>query len=223
MTEDNTTQPWQAIVASSLAWREAHATFDDAVAGLSAELRGRRPAGFPHSAWELLEHIRLAQADLLAFMQDASYSAPKWPDDYWPSNPAPPDDTAWDESIAAVQRGREELKAIATSPTLDLTAKVPRGNGQTYLRTILVVMDHTAYHVGQLIAVRQVLGAWPAEWGRSGDGVGTEWGRSGDGVGTDSDSTKLYPSTIASTRNGLPLPFTILSGAAITTAPVGGS
>jgi len=159
---ENVTAPWRTIVASSLDWREAHATFDDAVTGMSAELRGRRPEHYPHSAWELVEHIRLAQADLIAFMQNASYTAPKWPDDYWPSEPAPPTATAWDESIAAVRRDRAELKAIATRPTLDLTATIPWGDGQTYLRTILVAVDHTAYHVGQLIAVRQMLGAWPA-------------------------------------------------------------
>lgn len=162
MSEDDATESWRAILASSLDWRQAHATFDDAVAGLSAELRGRRPDGFPHSAWELLEHIRLAQADLLAFMQNTSYAAPKWPDDYWPSDLAPPNDSAWNESIAAVRRDCDEFKAIATRPTLDLTAKIPWGDGQTYLRTLLIAMDHTAYHVGQLIAVRQLLGAWPA-------------------------------------------------------------
>jgi DinB family protein len=158
----NATEPWRAIVASSVDWHEAHATFDDAVAGLSAELRGRRPEHYPHSAWELVEHIRLAQADLIAFMQNATYSAPKWPDDYWPSEPAPPTATAWEESIAAVRRDCEELKAIATRSTLDPAATIPWGDGRTYLRTILVAIDHTAYHVGQLIAVRLMLGAWPA-------------------------------------------------------------
>jgi uncharacterized damage-inducible protein DinB len=156
------TDPWRAILASSLDWHEAHATFEDAVAGLSAELRGRRPGQYPHSAWELVEHIRLTQADLVAFMQDASYVAPKWPDDYWPSDPAPANAEAWDKSIAAVQRGRDELQQIAVRPMLDLTTKIPWGEGQTYLRTILVAVDHTAYHVGQLVAVRRLLGAWPA-------------------------------------------------------------
>ena len=162
MNKDNAPESWRAIVASSLDWREAHATFDDAVAGLSAELRGRRPAEFPHSAWELLEHIRMAQADLLAFMQNSSYTAPKWPDDYWPADSAPPHDRAWDESIAAARRDRKKLKAMVTDPKLDLAANIPWGDGQTYLRTILVAVDHTSYHVGQLIEVRRLLGAWPA-------------------------------------------------------------
>jgi hypothetical protein len=162
MNETNDTNLWRDIVASSLDWQEAHATFEDAVAGLSAELRGRRPENYPHSAWELVEHIRFTQADLVAFMQNASYTAPKWPDDYWPSKPAPSTTSAWDKSIAAVQRDREELKTIATRSTIDLTTTIPWGDGQTYLRTILVAVDHTAYHVGQLIAVRRMLGAWPA-------------------------------------------------------------
>ena len=86
----------------------------------------------------------------------------QWPDDYWPPEPAPPNAEAWHDSIEAVRRDREELKAIAARSTLDLTATIPWSDGQTYLRTILVAIDHTAYHVGQLIAVRLMLGAWPA-------------------------------------------------------------
>lgn len=151
-----------AIISSSLDWHEAHATFDDAVTDLDAELRGRRPEHYPHSAWELLEHIRIAQADLVAFMRDSSYVAPKWPDGYWPLESEPPTATAWDDSIDAVRRDRAELKSIATRSSLDLTSTIPWGDGQTYLRTILVALDHTSYHVGQLIAVRRMLGAWPA-------------------------------------------------------------
>ncbi len=154
---------WRHILASSVDWAEAHAGFDDAVASLSEELRGRRPERYPHSAWELVEHIRMAQADMILFMRDKSYTAPKWPNDYWPSRLAPRDADEWDNSIAAVRHDRAELKTIATDPTLDLTATIPWGNGQTYLRSILVSIDHTAYHVGQLIAVRRILGAWPVE------------------------------------------------------------
>lgn len=153
---------WRSIVASSIDWRQAHATFDDAVADLPAELRGRRVEHFPHSAWELVEHIRLAQADLIAFMRDSSYEAPAWPDDYWPSTQAPRDSDEWENSIAAVRNDRTELHAITTDPTLDLTANIPWSKDCTYLRTILVATDHMAYHVGQLIAVRRLLGAWPA-------------------------------------------------------------
>lgn len=155
------TFPWRDIVARSLDWQEAHATFDAAVAGLPADLRGRRPEGFPHSAWELVEHIRIAQEDLADFMESADYPHLKWPDEYWPSDPSPPSAVAWDASIAAVLRDRQRLKDVAMRPNLDLAGRIPWGDGQTYLRTILVAVDHTAYHVGQIIAVRCLLGAWP--------------------------------------------------------------
>ena len=161
MEEDNALKRSRAIIASSLDWKQAHASFDDAVDGLKPELRGKRPEHYPHSPWELVEHIRLAQADLLEFMTNASYSAPKWPDTYWPAEPAPPTAKAWDETIAAVQRDRQSIKDLAMRPTLDITAAIPWGKGQTYLRTILVAVDHAAYHVGQLITVRILLGAWP--------------------------------------------------------------
>lgn len=151
----------RSIVARSLAWEEAHATFDSAVANLAVDLRGRRPGIFPHSVWELVEHIRIAQEDLADFMERADYHQYKWPDEYWPTNPAPASEQAWNDSIAAVLHDREKLKEIAMRPETDLTAKIPWGNGQTYLRTILVAVDHTAYHVGQILAVRKLLGAWP--------------------------------------------------------------
>jgi hypothetical protein len=156
----DSTVPWREIVARSLDWQEAHATFDAAVADLLPRQRGVRPEGFPHSAWELLEHIRIAQEDLADFMESPDYQAPKWPDDYWPTSPAPPSESAWEESIAAVKRDRQRLKDIAMRPDLDLTARIPWGDGQTRLRTILVAVDHTAYHVGQLVAVRRLIGAW---------------------------------------------------------------
>jgi len=162
MTTD-TIKAVRAIVASSLDWQEAHATFDAAVADFPSSLRGRRPEGFPHSAWELLEHIRIAQEDIADFMERADYRVLKWPDEYWPKSPAPPSERAWDESIAAVRHDRDRIKDLTTRATIDLAAKIPWGTGQTYLRTILVAVDHTAYHVGQVIAVRRLLDAWPAK------------------------------------------------------------
>lgn len=155
-------QPLRVILASSLDWHEAHATFEQAVANFPVALRGQRPAGFPHSGWELLEHIRIAQDDLADFMERADYHRLDWPDDYWPATPEPPAADAWDQSIAAIRRDRERIKEVAMRPTTDLAASIPWGTGQTWLRTILVAVDHTSYHVGQLIAVRRLLGAWPA-------------------------------------------------------------
>lgn len=155
-------EPWRAIVASALAWREAHATIDAAAADLPVEHRGRRPAHLPYSPWELLEHIRRTQADLLEFMVNPAYAAPAWPADYWPSEPAPPTEAAWEESLATIRRDRELLQRLALRSDLDLTARIPWGEGQTYLRTILVAVDHAAYHVGQLVVARRLVDAWPA-------------------------------------------------------------
>lgn len=154
--------PLRAQLARILSWREAHATFDDAVEGLAPALRGVRAPGAPHSPWELVEHVRLAQEDILDFCRNPSYRERTWPDDYWPPSPAPPDDEAWARSIASVRRDRTALERLALDPAVELLARIPHGNGQTYLRELLLVADHTAYHVGQLVLARQLLGAWPA-------------------------------------------------------------
>ena len=149
-------------LARALAWEEARVGFDKAVAGISAARRGARAEGFEHSAWQLIEHIRIAQDDILDFCVNSKYEhTMTWPDDYWPANPEPPGAKAWDESLAAYARGLEQMQSIARN-TPDLTAVVPTGkDSQTYLRAILLVIDHTAYHVGQLVALRRALGIWP--------------------------------------------------------------
>jgi len=155
---------WRAIVASSLGWEEGHASVDSAVKNLAPALRGERPAGYPHSPWELLEHIRITQRDLLDFCQNADYVEElEWPRDYWPTSPKPLSADAWDQSIADYKRDREAFARFTTDTDLDLTAKIPHGKGQTYLRTILLAVDHASYHVGQLVAARRLLGAWPAK------------------------------------------------------------
>ena len=143
-----------------LSWQDAHAGFDKAVDGLAPNLRGVRLTGFPHSAWELLEHLRLAQFDILDFSRNPNYHELKWPDDYWPKSPEPPSDTAWDESIAAFRKDRAEMQALAADESIDLFAKIPHGSGQTVLREILLTADHNAYHVGQIVMLRQLLDAW---------------------------------------------------------------
>jgi uncharacterized damage-inducible protein DinB len=143
-----------------LNWEDAHAGFEQAVADLPPELRGRTPDGLPYSAWQLVEHLRIAQADILDFCRNAHYHEMKWPDDYWPKSPAPPSAAAWDESIRCFRDDREALQALAADPAIDLTATIPHGQGQTYLREILLVADHNAYHVGQLVLVRRLLGDW---------------------------------------------------------------
>jgi uncharacterized damage-inducible protein DinB len=157
-----TRQDWRAIVASALDWEQAHARLEEAVKGLPVPLRGQRPAGYPHSAWELLEHIRITQRDLLDFCQNAEYEETlEWPRDYWPPAPEPPTADEWDKTIAEYRRDREALARFATDAEIDLTTRIPRGTGQTYLRTILVAVDHASYHTGQIVSVRRLLGAWP--------------------------------------------------------------
>jgi len=144
-----------------LSWQEAHAGFDKAVADLPPAARGGCPPGFDHSPWELLEHIRIAQDDLLDFCVNPKYVHERaWPDDYWPRTRGPRDEAAWSESIAACLRTRESLQRVAMEVE-DLTKSVPTGDEkQTYLRAILIAADHAAYHVGQLVAVRRALGVW---------------------------------------------------------------
>jgi uncharacterized damage-inducible protein DinB len=143
-----------------LDWRDAHLGFDAAVDGLPSGLRGAPVEGLPYTAWQLLEHLRLAQHDILDFCRNPSYAQPAWPDDYWPASAAPPTADAWDESIRAFRADRDALKALATDPDVDLFAEIPHGSGQTYLRELLLVADHTAYHVGQFVVLRRLLGDW---------------------------------------------------------------
>ncbi len=138
----------------------AHADFDAAIKGLPAELRGKRPKGTEYSAWELLEHLRIAQWDILEFSRDAKHKSPDWPIGYWPAGAAPPDEKAWDKSVRAFRKDLKSFCDLIAAPETDLYAKIPHGDGQTILREALLLADHNAYHVGQLILVRRLLGAW---------------------------------------------------------------
>ena len=135
--------------------------FEDAVADLAAPLQGTVPAGLPYSPWQLLEHIRITQHDILDFCRNPNYEEISWPDDYWPKSPTPPSAKAWDESVGKVVADRAALQTLARDTSVDLTARIPHGTGQTYLREILLVVDHTAFHLGELIVARRLLGAWP--------------------------------------------------------------
>jgi uncharacterized damage-inducible protein DinB len=153
--------PLRAQLARLLDWEEAHVGFDKAIAGIPADKRGARAPGFEHSVWQLVEHLRLAQKDVLDFCLNPNYvHAMTWPDDYWPAA-APADEKAWDDSVAAFRADCERLKSLARDETVDLHALVPTGQGhQTYLRAILLMADHNAYHVGQIVVVRRALGLW---------------------------------------------------------------
>jgi uncharacterized damage-inducible protein DinB len=156
------TDPLRAQLVSYLDWRDAHADFDAAVAGVPEDRRGVAPPGLPHSLWQLLEHLRIAQHDILDFCVNADYEEMTWPDDYWPPTAAPPSSAAWETSIAGYRRDREAMQALVRDRTIDLFARIPHGSGQTYLREVLLVVDHAAYHIGQMVLVRRLLGIWPA-------------------------------------------------------------
>ena len=141
----------------------AHLNFDKAVAGLPAKLRGAKPAGMPHTPWRLIEHIRLAQWDILEFSRNAKHVSPEFPEGYWPQGNAPPNSKAWDASIKAFRRDLKAMEDLVDDPKTDLFARIPHGAGQTILREALLVADHNAYHLGQLVAVRRMLGAWEDE------------------------------------------------------------
>ncbi len=144
-----------------LSWEDAHVDFDMVVDRWPAELQSVRPPGCAHSGWEIVEHIRIAQYDILDFCVNPGYQERAWPDDYWPPSPVPPSPEAWQESVRKYQEDREALRALVADPAIDLGARIPHGSGQTYLRELLLVADHTAYHVGQLVLVRQLLKQWP--------------------------------------------------------------
>jgi hypothetical protein len=154
------TDAWREQLVKLLDWSDAHVGFDAAVKGIAPKLRGVVPDGWEYSAWQLVEHIHLAQADILEFSVNSRYQEKKWPDEYWPKSPAPRSAAAWNGAIAAYHRDLKALQRLARDATRDLLAPIPHGSGQTLLREILLVADHTAYHVGQLIALRRPLGIW---------------------------------------------------------------
>ena len=138
----------------------AHAKFDEVVKGLPPKLRGRRPAKLPHSPWMLLEHLRLAQRDILEFSRSPNYVSPEWPAGYWPESEAPPNSAAWNRSIEEFHKDLKAIEDLVADPKTDLFARIPWGDGQTILREALLVADHNAYHLGQLVDVRRLLGTW---------------------------------------------------------------
>src|SRR6266550_2449894 len=143
--------PLRKQLVDLLRMEGAHLEFDSAVAGFPAKLRGTKPHGAPHTAWQLLEHLRLAQEDILDFSRNPQYREKSFPDDYWPANEAPPDAKAWDRSIELFRIDLEEMKKLVADPRQDLTARIPHGEGQTLLREALLVADHNSYHLGQLM------------------------------------------------------------------------
>ena len=141
---------------------QAHATFDDAVQDFPANLRGKVPDGLPYSAWQLLDHMRITQRDILHFSAPPTggYHGMKWPDEYWPKSPEPPSPGAWDQAIASIRADQQNFEALLTKPNLDLYKPFQWGTGQNLLREALLIADHNAYHLGELVLLRRLLGIW---------------------------------------------------------------
>ena len=139
----------------------AHVHFMDALDGFPEAKRGTFVEGLAHTGWQLIEHVRIAQWDIVEFSRDAKHVSPGFPEGYWPKTPVPPDQAAWQKSVEAFQQDLQEMIKLVNNPKTDLYMVIPHGDGQTILRQALLLADHNAYHLGQLIDLRRALGAWP--------------------------------------------------------------
>jgi hypothetical protein len=153
-------QPLRDHLLELLRGGHAHLRLDKALADLPPDLRGAKAPGLPHTIWQLLEHLRLAQWDILEFSRDPKHVSPDWPAGYWPKTEAPADDAAWEKSLESFHRDLQAMQDLVADPKTDLVAKLPWGDGQTVLREAMMLADHNAYHLGQIVSVRQALGAW---------------------------------------------------------------
>jgi DinB family protein len=143
-----------------LSGRGAHVDWKASFAGIPVDLRGVRPSGMPHSLWELLEHMRIAQWDILEFSRDPKHASPDWPAGYWPGSPEPPNAMAWEKSLKLLARDLARMKKLVANPRTNLFVRIPHGTGQTILREALLVADHNAYHLGEAVFLRRLLGVW---------------------------------------------------------------
>jgi hypothetical protein len=153
-------QPVREHIVKLLEGGQAHVKLEDAVKGLPAALRGKRPKGAEHSPWELLEHMRIATWDILEFSRNGKHVSPAWPTEYWPKSKTPPNDKAWAKSVRALIADIKAMCTLVAADSTDLYAPIPHGDGQTILREALLIADHNSYHIGQLVLVRRLLGAW---------------------------------------------------------------
>ena len=149
--------PLRKHLLDLLRMKGAHLSIDEAVAGFPVALRGAKPKGAPHTPWELLEHMRLAQWDILDFSRNPKYKEMEFPDDYWPKTEVPPDDEAWDRSVEQFRRDLKAMEKLVSDPKVDLTARIAHGKEQTLLREALLAADHNSYHLGQLVFLRKTL------------------------------------------------------------------
>jgi len=152
--------PVREQVLALLKGGNAHVSFDNVFKDFPVNLRGVKPNGAPHTAWQLLEHMRIAQWDILEFSRSAKHVSPEWPGGYWPKTEKPPDENAWKKSLASFKRDLKAMEKLVADPKTDLYTRIPHGTGQNIYREALLVADHNAYHLGQLVLLRRLLGAW---------------------------------------------------------------
>jgi DinB superfamily len=145
---------------SLLTGEHAHASFETAVQNIPADVRGKRPKGAAHSLWEVLEHLRITQRDILDFIRDPKYVSPEFPAGYWPKSQTPPDDKAWDKSVFGFRADLKIVAELTAKESVDLLAPLAHAPDKTILREVLLVADHNAYHLGELVLLRRILGAW---------------------------------------------------------------
>jgi DinB superfamily len=153
-------RPLRDQLCKALDWGEAHVGWKAALSDVPAKERGTKPAGSPHSLWDLLEHVRIAQWDILEFSRNPKHVSPDFPAGYWPARSAPPNEAAWRKSVDALQSDTAEMQKLVADPQTDLLAPIPHGSGQTILRQALLLADHNAYHLGQFVMLRRLLGSW---------------------------------------------------------------
>ena len=151
------TDPLRRHLINLLTKAEAHVDLESSIKGFPVKLQGKKPEGSPHTPWQLLEHIRIAQWDILEFSKNAKHKSPKWPDEYWPTEDAPPDGKAWAKSVKQIQADLKAMAELVSDPKKDLFAEIPHGDGQTLLREALLIADHNAYHLGQLVLLRRMM------------------------------------------------------------------
>ena len=160
MKKDDHDQALRQHLLDLLKGGNAHATFDEVVKDFPERLRGKKPEGQPHTAWRLLEHMRIAQWDIVEFSRNSKHVSPNFPDGYWPESDAPPSAAAWEKSVKQFRADLKTMQDLVADRNTDLYARIPWGEGQTVMREALLVADHNAYHLGELLMVRRLLGAW---------------------------------------------------------------
>jgi hypothetical protein len=147
-------------LGTALGWGEAHVAWKKAVADFPERDRGTKPPGIPHSAWDMLEHTRIAQWDMLEFCRNPKHVSPDFPAGYWPKSSTPPNARGWDESVKMFEQDLQAMERLVADPSTDLLAPISGGSGQTILREALLVADHNSYHLGQFVLLRKLLGNW---------------------------------------------------------------